>query len=160
VIVFEQGAARFNFRVAGVAYRGDRILLQRVEGVTNYWFLPGGRVEMLESAADALVREVGEELGVVPRIERLLWIVENFFELSGLRYHELGLYFAIDLPPEVIDDGEFPGQELDPPVFMRWFPVSELPEVDVQPRFLRQALQQPPESPTHIINRDQPSRTG
>jgi 8-oxo-dGTP pyrophosphatase MutT (NUDIX family) len=160
VILHEQGDTRFNFRVAGVAYRGERVLLQRVEGVTDYWFLPGGRVEMLESASQALVREVREELGVGVRVERLLWIVENFFELDGYRHHELGLYFAIGLPLEVVDDGEFAGQELDPAVFMRWFGLDELADLDLQPRFLRQALQHPPATPTHIVNRDQPSSTG
>lgn len=154
MILFERGEERFNFRVAGVAYRGDRVLLQRVEGVVDYWFLPGGRVEMLESATEALVREVGEELGVVPRVERLLWIVENFFQLDAFAYHELGLYFAIDLPPDVPDADEFAGVEVGPALFMRWFPLRELATLDLQPRFLRQALRHPPSVPTHIVNRD------
>jgi 8-oxo-dGTP pyrophosphatase MutT (NUDIX family) len=154
VILFDRGDARFNFRVAGVAYRGDRVLLQRAEGGIGNWFLPGGRVEMLEAATDALAREVYEELGVVPRIDRLLWVVENFFALDGFQYHELGLYFAIELPPEVVDDGEFAGSEPLVPLFMRWFPLHELATLDVQPRFLRNALRHPPAAPTHIINRD------
>ncbi len=154
MILLEQGEARFNFRVAAVAYRGDRVLLQRVEGVTDYWFLPGGRVEMLESASEALTRELHEELGVTAHIQRLLWIVENFFELHGYRWHELGLYFAVELPPEVPDDGEFVGAEAGPPAYMRWFPLDQVAMLDIEPRFLRHELRKPPDRPKHIVNRD------
>ena len=154
MILFEQGSARFNFRVAGVAYHAGRVLLQRVEDVAEFWFLPGGRVEMLESATDALVREINEELGVTPRVERLLWVVENFFDMHGYAYHELGLYFSMVLPDEVPRDGEFESSELGPRLFMRWFPLDELATLDVQPRFLRDELPRPPSSPKHIINRD------
>lgn len=54
--------------------RGDRVLLGRrtIEPRRGYWTLPGGYVELGESAEEAVVREAREELGVDVRIERLL----------------------------------------------------------------------------------------
>jgi 8-oxo-dGTP pyrophosphatase MutT (NUDIX family) len=153
VIFFDQPAGRFNFRVAGVAYARGRVLLQRVAGI-DFWFLPGGRVEMFESAEDALRREIREELGIEGRIGRLLWVAENFFALEGRQYHELGLYFALDLPASVDADEEFLGIEPVVELCMRWYPLDDLPEV--RPGFLRHALRQPPGSTTHVVIHDSP----
>jgi ADP-ribose pyrophosphatase YjhB (NUDIX family) len=150
MILFEQDGARFNLRVAGVAYRDGQVLLQRVEG-EDHWFLPGGRVEMLESAEEGLLREIREELGVEPRIERLLWVVENFFPLGGFRYHELGLYFLVQLPADVPNE-EFPGQETHLPLFNRWFPLDALPSI--KPSLLCTLLPDPPATAGHVIHRD------
>ncbi len=38
------------------------------------WNLPGGRVEAAESPWDAVVREVGEEVGLLVRVDRLLGV--------------------------------------------------------------------------------------
>jgi ADP-ribose pyrophosphatase YjhB (NUDIX family) len=153
VIVHDVGDARFSCRVAGVAYRDDRVLLQRVAGL-DFWFLPGGRVEMLESATQALSREIHEELGVLPSVERLLWIVENFFLLDGRRYHELGLYFAIGLPPTLPTEGEFDAHDPYQRLIMRWIPLSEVERLPVQPAFLRTTLGAPPPVPQHIVHHD------
>jgi ADP-ribose pyrophosphatase YjhB (NUDIX family) len=81
MITFDQGKARFNHRVAGIVLNGDRVLIHRAE-IDDFWSLPGGRVSILESTADALEREMQEELDVEVDIKRLVWVVENFFDLD------------------------------------------------------------------------------
>jgi 8-oxo-dGTP pyrophosphatase MutT (NUDIX family) len=139
--------------VAGVAYAGERVLLQRVANV-DFWFLPGGRVELFESAQDALRREIQEELGVDAEIGRLLWVVENFFSMEGHLYHELGLYFGIDVPPTLQRDGEFAAFDRSIQLVMRWLPLDDLPEV--RPGFLQQGLREPPAQTAHIVFHDAP----
>jgi ADP-ribose pyrophosphatase YjhB (NUDIX family) len=151
VILLEQAGARFNMRVAGVAYRDGQVLLQRVEG-EDHWFLPGGRVEMLESAEEGLMREIREELGCESRVDRLLWVVENFFPMGGFRYHELGLYFLVELPTSLPFGEEFPGHETHLPLFNRWFALDGLPSI--KPSFLCATLPDPPATAGHIIHRD------
>ncbi len=84
MISFEVGDIRFNFKASGVAVHNGRILLTRDENV-DFWYLPGGRVEVLETTTDTLRREMREELGVEAKVEPLLWIVENFFYNKELR---------------------------------------------------------------------------
>ena len=50
---------------------------------------------MGETAEQAVVREVQEELGVTPKITRPLWLNQAFFtkDVDNLYYHELCIYF-------------------------------------------------------------------
>src|SRR6188472_974272 len=100
MITYRGERANFNFRVAGVVFdpTGERVLIHR--GPTDpFWTMPGGRVEMMESAAVALKREMLEELDADVQIKRLLWVVENFFSYMGRDWHELAFYFLISFPP-------------------------------------------------------------
>ncbi len=49
--------------VGWVCVRGRRVLMARTRG-KNAFYLPGGKIEPGEADADAVVREVREELGV------------------------------------------------------------------------------------------------
>jgi 8-oxo-dGTP pyrophosphatase MutT (NUDIX family) len=69
-IGFEKG--RFNYRVAGVLLRGNKVLLHKEEK-DLYWYLPGGRCELLEPSPDTLVREFMEEANATVTVKRLLW---------------------------------------------------------------------------------------
>ena len=75
----------------------NRILAMHDER-SPYFYLPGGRVKMGETAEQAVVREIWEELGVKLKIARPLWLNQAFFteEVDGIRYHELCIYFLMD----------------------------------------------------------------
>ena len=77
---------------------GNKILAMRDER-SPYFYLSGGRVAMGETAEQAVVREVQEELGVTPKIARPLWLNQAFFteDVDSLRYHELCIYFLMDI---------------------------------------------------------------
>jgi 8-oxo-dGTP diphosphatase len=61
--------------VAAVVRRGDAILVTRrpdVPGVRGQWEFPGGKVEPGEGDAEALAREIREELGCAVEVGPLL----------------------------------------------------------------------------------------
>ena len=97
MISFMAGAQRFNFRAAGIALREGYVLVQR-DRRDDFWALPGGRVEKGEAGAAALAREVEEELGIAGTVGPLRFVMENFFAYNGTRFHEIGFYYALDLP--------------------------------------------------------------
>lgn len=78
----------FSFRVAGILFRKNKVLVHRLINDDFYAF-PGGRVEMFESTEHTIIREMNEELGVDVTVDRLLWICEHFFTLNSNKYHEI-----------------------------------------------------------------------
>ena len=83
--------------MVGVAIHDGSVLLHRADH-ESFWTLPGGRVEHGETAEQTVKREMQEELETDVDVVRLLWLVENFFEYDGRRYHEIALYFLIRFP--------------------------------------------------------------
>lgn len=97
-ISFNQENQKFNYRVCAMIISENRLLAMHDEH-SPYFYLPGGRVKMGETAEQAVVREIWEELGVTLKIDRPLWLNQAFFteDVDGIRYHELCIYFLIDI---------------------------------------------------------------
>lgn len=97
-ISFNQENQKFNYRVCAMIISGNRILAMHDER-SPYFYLPGGRVKMGETAEQAVIREVREELHVTLKITRPLWLNQAFFteDVDGVRYHELCIYFLMDI---------------------------------------------------------------
>lgn len=77
----------------------DGKILAMHDDRSPYYYLPGGRVSLGETAENAVIREVQEELGVTPKIIRPLWLNQAFFteDVDNLRYHEICIYFLMDI---------------------------------------------------------------
>jgi ADP-ribose pyrophosphatase YjhB (NUDIX family) len=157
MIRFDQGNRRFNYRVVGVAIHNDSVLLHRADH-ESFWTLPGGRAEHGETAEQTLKREMREELETDVHVDRLLWVVENFFEYEGVSYHELALYFLIRFQPDSapLHSDAVDGVEGNVVLRFRWFPVRReaLVALPLLPAFLPEGLTELPRSPVHVVHRD------
>lgn len=153
---------RFQPRVAAVFVWQGHVLLQgALDG--EFWVLPGGRLLPLELTADALVRTMRWEIGEKVAVQRLLWVMEYVTPMGGQPVHELGFYYAADLPvnsPFLDLTRDHAGVERGHDLVLRWFPVDALPDAELFPEFLRTALQQIPESPQHMVRADITPRSG
>ncbi len=97
-ISFKAGNEKFNYRVCAVILHGGKILAMHDER-SPYFYLPGGRVSLGETAENAVIREIEEELNITARIIRPLWLNQGFFkeDVDGLQYHEICIYFLMDI---------------------------------------------------------------
>lgn len=77
-ISFKIGDEKFNYRVSAIIISNGRILAMSHDKPSEYYSLPGGRVMMEETAEQAMIREVREELGVSLKISRPLWLNQSF----------------------------------------------------------------------------------
>ena len=154
MVAFEKAQGRFNYRVAGVAVHNGRVLLDR-NTRNNYWVLPGGHPEMMESMTVALGREMFEEIGARVEVIRLLWVIENFF-YKDKPVHELSFYFLMEIDPHsplLKSDGPFYGEEHGYQLVYQWHPIEEtaLLKLPLYPGFLSGGLLELPETPMHIV---------
>jgi ADP-ribose pyrophosphatase YjhB (NUDIX family) len=144
---------RFQPRVAAVCVRENHVLLQgALDGA--FWVLPGGRLLPLELTADALVRTMRWEIGQEVTVQRLLWVMEYVTRMGGQPVHELGFYYAVDLPansPLFDLTHDHAGVERGHDLVLRWFPVDALSDTLLFPEFLRTALGQVPDSAQQVV---------
>ena len=135
MVMFSNGEITFMYRVGGIAVHEGRLLVEH-NVKHNFCFVPGGRVEYGENAVLALSRELDEELGGDIQVGRLVIVADNLFELDGIRYQEVGMYFLVEFPPGhpfLGCEGRFEAAE--PNLVYQWLPLDELEEAELFPRF-------------------------
>lgn len=145
----------FNYRTCAVIIDDKRILLHKMKD-DDFWTLVGGRVQMLESSECAIKREIKEELGEKVEINRLLWIVENFFKFKDRDYHEIAAIYYINLKKEswiINQNASFNGLEGESLIY-KWFHFDELNDLNIKPSFLKEKLICLPNKPSHIIHKE------
>lgn len=140
-LTFSLPGGRFNCRVAAVILRDEKILAMQ-DGRSPYWYLPGGRMRLGETAQQALGRELEEELGAAGELLRPLWLNQSFFteDVSGERFHELCLYYLVRLSPGQAPDGEFCRREGERLHRFCWLDFEQLEGEYFYPAFLKQEI--------------------
>jgi ADP-ribose pyrophosphatase YjhB (NUDIX family) len=88
--------------------------------------LVGGGVELGERSVDAVVREIGEELGTTLHEPRLLGVIENIFMYEAESGHEIVFVYAGELADQDLipaAGGWF--QDSGGPMFVEWRAVQD-----------------------------------
>ena len=147
-ISFKVENGKFNYRVCAMMINNGKILAMR-DDRSPFYYLPGGRVGMGETAETAVIREVGEELGVTPKIIRPLWLNQAFFteDVDKLRYHELCIYFLMDISDtDLLSRGEqFSSMEGNRTHHFEWLALDRLKDEYFYPIFLKKEIHNLPE---------------
>ena len=133
-VVIKTDKQKFNFRVAVIPYNNNnQVLLQRVKN-EEYLSLIGGRVKLGETTANALLREVQEELGILINQKNLdlVYVCENFFKINGKDIHELLFIYKYALNSnisyKVIDKEN---------VKAEWFKIEDLKNLNIKPAIIK-----------------------
>lgn len=148
-ITFQTENGRFNYRVCAIILRDEKILAMRDER-SPYYYLPGGRVMLHETAEEALLREIREELQIDAEIIRPLWLNQGFFteDVNHQKYHELCLYFLLDTAKTgLLERGEqFTLREGRHTLTFEWLPFERLKGEYFYPVFIKEAIYRLPSS--------------
>lgn len=124
----------------GVLIDKGHILLCKTVGIeNNFYFLPGGHVELDESAQDGLIREMLEETGKNITITRFLGCLEHIFKPKTpiCHHHEYNLIFEIacsDLSADVQPT------QCEEHVELHFIPLSDLGTIPLHPSSLATQL--------------------
>lgn len=111
-----------NFAAAFILNDQGQILLQK-RSDAHAWGLPGGAMELGESAEQAMKREVLEETGLHVEAESFLGVYTRYFQEypSGDQVQSIALFFICS-----IVDGELAADN-DETLDLQFFPLKEAP---------------------------------
>ena len=153
-VSFHLKAGTFNYRVGAVILDEDRVLLAKNNGSEHYYTV-GGRVRFGESAQEAVLREVYEELNVKLEIEKMVYIHENFFtwESNATPCHEIALFFLMKPNPQISVIKLDTVREEYGDVSFHWLLIDELEKLTVYPDFLRFELRKQKKEVRHLITK-------
>lgn len=140
---FTHGDHWFRLRTGALIVEDGQALFA-VSNRIGHLYTVGGGIRLGEHAEDCVRREVLEETGVPYEVNRLAAVVETFFigsgcDLDNVDCHAIELYYLMKPrgsreihSTSTLWDGS--------PEEMRWIPLSELPDTNVKPAFLRTRL--------------------
>ena len=142
-VSFKIGNEKFNYRVCAMIISDGKILAMHDER-SPYYYLPGGRIAIGETAENAVIREIREELGVTPKIVRPVWLNQAFFteDVNNLHYHELCIYFLMDITDTDLlsRDKNFTTNEGDRIHTFEWLEFAQLKDEYFYPVFLKKDI--------------------
>lgn len=136
----------FGVRATALLIKDGKIFLTK-DAKGRYYNI-GGAIAVNETAQDAVVREVKEELGIDSRVNQLAFVVENQFTHADIDFHNIEFHFIVEptgeMPKEMIEDKLKQACE--------WIDVDKLVNLDVVPAFLAQELPNWNGQVKHIMN--------
>ena len=122
--------------VRGVCVVDGELLLCHGKKV-SLTYLPGGHIEFRETARQALVREIKEEMGRDAEAGRFLGCCEHAFVQKGMPHAEINLVFELHIP------GLKPGSPVvaaEEWIGFQWQPLEKLDEANLEPAPLRELI--------------------
>lgn len=138
-MTFNTSHGKFNFRVGAVIINDNRLLITKKKH-QPYYYLPGGRVKLYETAEQAIRRELNEEIGECYNVDRPLWFAQSFFSESvhDEKFHEICLYYLVNVTPEsdLLEGIIFNKIENNQEYIYQWCPLSEISDYPIFPKII------------------------
>ncbi len=153
-IQFQDEHKKFNCRVNGICIKDNKIFLSKLKS-DHYWTFVGGKVTFGESTDLAILREYEEEVGVLLQIDKMIALIENFFDLRGYSWHQYIFFYQLRDDNNALEffEGEREIADNKDAVY-RWFDLDEISNVPLKPDCSREILNKISPNIQHHINRE------
>lgn len=146
------GEGVLNIRVGAIIIKDNKILMVKNDR-DGYYYSVGGRIQLGETAQQAIEREVKEELGLDMEIDRLGFVCEAFFygtvgdDTERLIYEPAFYFYMKTRDDLVIRDHTF--LEDGSPERLEWVPLDT--DKTIYPAFFKTELRNAGKEIKHIV---------
>lgn len=147
-IRYKENNYQFHYRTSAIIYNKDKtkILLFKSSN-RDFYMLPGGKVNELESSEDALKREVQEETGLEINIIDFKCFSECVVTDKEMTYQQVEAIYEASYNDEINND-EFNGLEGNWILF-KWFDINNLDNILIEPKGIKDILKK---NKNHIVD--------
>jgi len=151
-LTFKTSQGGFTYRVGAIIIKDKKLLMAKHEDYPCYYTV-GGKVRINETSEEAVIREAYEETGIKFQIDRLSFIQERFFEITGDHYHEIVFYFLMKESTNIdLSCKSFTDQ--GPKETLHWLPIESLDKTYLIPEFFKTKLLDNMVGIEHIISKE------
>lgn len=124
-----------------VIIKDRHILLCKTTGLDpDFYFLPGGHIEHGESARNAMLRELKEEIGFEFEIIRFLACFEYSFDPNIKKHakcHTHEYNFIFESNSNFLPAPNIALAQLEDHIKILWIPIDQLEKIDLRPEPLK-----------------------
>lgn len=147
-IRYKENNYQFHYRTSAIIYNKNKtkILLFKSSN-REFYMLPGGKVNELESSEDALKREVQEETGLEINIIDFKCFSECVVTDKEMTYQQVEAIYEASYNDEINND-EFNGLEGNWILF-KWFDINNLDNILIEPKGIKDILKN---NKNHIVD--------
>lgn len=145
---------KLNIRSAVIIVHNNKILTHK--DINNeYYCLPGGRVQIGENSEKTAKREIKEELGKEIQITGYVTTIENFFEIDGIKYHEIYFLHKAEFIDEKDQRIENTMHNIEGEDYLQyeWLDLEKIESYKILPKCIKESLEFK-KFPIHVINDD------
>ena len=144
----------FNCRVVGVCVKNNKVFLSKLKE-DEYWTFIGGKSEFGEATDEAIIREYKEETGATLQINRLLAVIENFFDMDNSNWHQLIFFYLLNDDNNELEDFDGYKEVNDNSnAIYQWINLKQIDSLNIKPNCAQQILKKIPKNIVHYIDRD------
>lgn len=151
---YKSGKNIFRYRVAMIVIEDDHLLAVK-NNISGYYYTLSGPVALGEPSEYAAGKLTVEMTNENYDVERLLTIVENFFdyEFNDTKYNfqEVTFYYLMEEKgmKEITQKNDIGGGRMET---FTWIPLSEINNIEMRPKVVKEIVQKLPENVETIIN--------
>lgn len=147
-IKYKENNYQFHYRTSAIIYNKDKTkILFFKSSNRDFYMLPGGKVNELESSEDALKREVQEETGLKINIIDFKCFSECVVTDKEMTYQQVEAIYEASYNDEINND-EFNGLEGNWILF-KWFNINNLDNILIEPKGIKDILKN---NKNHIVD--------